>query len=83
MQPTSPLRIVIATIAFSMGVDTPNIRYVVHWGPPEDIEQYVQATGRAGRDGKASHAVMLFNKGLKKHVDEPMAKYCENNNMCR
>ena len=82
VQPTSPLRIVIATIAFSMGVDTPNIRYVVHWGPPEDIEQYVQATGRAGRDGKVSHAVMLFNKGLKKHVDESMAKYCENLTTC-
>lgn len=83
VQPTSPLRIVIATIAFGMGVDTPNIRYVVHWGPPEDTEQYVQATGRAGRDGQVSYAVMLFNKGLKRHVDESMVKYCENNNICR
>lgn len=82
LQPTSPLRIVIATIAFGMGVDTPNIQYVVHWGPPEDIEQYLQATGRAGRDGKVSHAVMLFNKGLKRHADESMVKYCESN-ICR
>ena len=83
VQPMSPLRIVIATIAFGMGVDTPNIRYVVHWGPPEDIEQYLQATGRAGRDGEVAHAVLLFGKGMKRHVDESMIKYCENNTVCR
>lgn len=83
LQPGSPLRIVIATIAFGMGVDTPDIRYVIHWGPPEDIEQYVQATGRAGRDGTISHAVMLYSKGLKRFVDNEMIKYCENSDMCR
>ena len=67
-QISSPLRIVIATIAFGLGIDTPDIRYVVHWGPPEDIEQYVQATGRADRDGKLSHAIMLFNRGLKRYM---------------
>ena len=81
--PSSPLRIVIATIAFGMGIDTPDIRYVVHWGPPGDVEQYVQATGRAGRDGKISHAIMLFGKGLKRHVDESMVKYCKNQDNCR
>ena len=49
-QPSSSLRVVIATIAFGMGIDTPDIRYVVRWGPSQDIQQYVQATGRAGRD---------------------------------
>lgn len=80
---TSPLRIVIATIAFGMGIDTPDIRYVIHWGPPEDIEQYVQATGRAGRDGKRSHAILLFNNGLKRHVEESMIEYCTNQDKCR
>jgi ATP-dependent DNA helicase RecQ len=75
VQPSSPLRIVIATIAFGMGIDTPDIQYVVHWGPPVDVEQYVQATGRAGRDGKTSHAIMLFSEGLKRHTDESMVKY--------
>ena len=75
LQPGSPLRIVIASIAFGMGVATPDIRYVIHWGPPEDIEQYVQATGRAGRDGTISHAVMLYSKGLKRFVDDRMIKY--------
>ena len=64
VRPRSPLRIVIATIAFGMGVDTPDISYVIHWGPPEDIEQYVQATRRAGRDGNNSHAVMLYSKDM-------------------
>ena len=52
-RPDSPLRIVIATIAFGMGIDTSDIRYVVHWGPPQDIEQYVQATG--GLAGMGAH----------------------------
>ena len=45
----------------------------------DPITYYVQATGRAGRDGQVSYAHMLFNKGLKRHVDESMDKYCENN----
>ena len=47
--PTSPLRVVIATIAFGMGIDCPDIRQIVHLGPPDDIEGYLQATGRACR----------------------------------
>ena len=82
-QPSSPLQIVIAMIVFGMGIDTPDIRYVVHWGPPEDVEQYVQATGRAGRDEKISHAIMLYSKRLKRHVDESMVKYCTNQDKCR
>ena len=81
-EPVSPLHIVIATIAFGMGIDTPDIRYVVHWGPPHDVEQYVQATGRAGRDGNMSYAVLLYNKGLKRHVEETMLNYSENSTVC-
>ena len=57
-QPASPLRIV--------GIDTLDIRCVVHRGPPHDVEQYVQATGRAGRDGNMSYAVLLYiQQGIK------------------
>ena len=45
---TSPLRVVIATVAFGMGVDIPDIRNIIHFGSCEDIEMYVQAVGRAG-----------------------------------
>ena len=48
------LRIVIATAAFSMGVDCPNVHQIIHWGTPTRTEQYVQKIGRAGRDGALS-----------------------------
>ena len=52
--PISSLRIVIATIAFGLGIDCPNVRQVVHFGLPEDVESYVQHTGHAGRDSERS-----------------------------
>ena len=45
------LRVVIATTAFGMGVDCPDIRRVIHWGLPTSVEEYVQETGRCGRGG--------------------------------
>jgi len=58
----SKLRIVAATTAFSMGIDCPDILNVVHHGPPTNIEQYVQETGRAGRNGTPATALLLVNK---------------------
>ena len=48
-----------------MGIDCSDIRQVIHWGCPADIESYVQETGRAGRDGKQSEAILQFRKGGK------------------
>ena len=58
--PESPLRYVIATIAFGLGVNCLNVRRIIHLGPTEDIENYVQQVGRAGGDGDPSHATLLF-----------------------
>ncbi len=71
-------RVVFCTIAFGMGVDVPNVRTIIHYGPSTDVDDYFQESGRAGRDGKPSEAIIFQYPGcLLGHVTNKMKEYCK------
>ena len=79
----SLLRVVIATIAFGMGLDSPFVRQVIHWGPSDTIEDYVQETGCCGRDGRSAFALLLFANADQQYTKKAMIEYCKNTTQCR
>lgn len=80
--PQGTLRLLIATTSFGMGIDCRDIRRVIHWGAPSTLEEYVQETGRAGRDGEQAEAILY--KGVGERNANPKVKvYLANTTICR
>jgi superfamily II DNA helicase RecQ len=68
----STIRFIICTVAFGLGVNIPDIRFVVHWGACDSALQYWQEAGRAGRDGNEGKAYMYATKSSIIHINEDM-----------
>ena len=77
-------RVLFSTIAFGMGIDIPCIHTIIHYGPSRDIDDYLQESGRAGRSGEASHAVLYVYPGCTLgYVSPDMKRYVANTEKCR
>eukprot|EP00118_Oscarella_pearsei_P021478 m.241141 g.241141 ORF g.241141 m.241141 type:complete len:294 (+) comp40201_c0_seq1:710-1591(+) len=68
-------RVIFCTSSLGMGVNVRNLHTVIHYGPPETLEEYQQEVGRAGRDGKSSQAIMLWNSRLLRKASVEVRKY--------
>ena len=69
------VRIVIATSALSMGVNFPDVRYVIHIGPARSVADHIQEARRAGKDGASAHNVVLYHGNQLAHCEEAIKQF--------
>ena len=77
------IRVLICTIAFGMGVNCKGVRRVIHFGPSKTVEAYIQETGRAGRDGRPSKALLLYQSLMLLHIEQDIKDYVKGKYECR
>ena len=82
-QETGCIRVLICTIAFGMGVNCKGVQRIIHLGPSKSVEAYIQESGRAGRDGSSSEALLLYQPLMLLHVEKDMKDYVKGNYVCR
>eukprot|EP00118_Oscarella_pearsei_P012421 m.91459 g.91459 ORF g.91459 m.91459 type:complete len:246 (+) comp36696_c0_seq10:1019-1756(+) len=80
--PSGLCRIVFCTNALGMGIDVKGLQRIIHYGAPATIEEYVQEYGRAGRNGRASEALLLWNGHLLSHASPHMKTYVQLKDQC-
>lgn len=80
--PNGKVRIIIATTALGMGVDIKGLHCIINYGPPSDIESYIQELGRARKDGKQSEALLMFHGRQLHHCTPEMLEYLKSSS-CR
>ena len=76
-------RVVFATNALGLGIDVKGLHTVVHWGPANTLESYMQEIGRCGRDGGQSRAVLYYHGQQLQHIDSEMRQYLFDSDTCR
>ena len=69
------VKVLVATIAFWMGIDCKEVHTSIHFGPPKNVESYIQESGRVGRDGKLSKSYILYQGILLGHVENSIKEY--------